>query len=388
MSTRSRLVVLGLMCATLLASPAPAQEGNAATSPTDLRIEELNRALGVRDQVIRNLITRIEQLESAVNALEGVRPAAAAAQAAPVAAPVAVPVAASFPAAQDQQLIRAAFERTLIDRGGLLLPPGKLEFEPSLSYAHSSSENLVIDGFTIFPVLVIGDIVSERLRRDTMTASLSARLGLPWRSQLEVRLPWIAEDSSRLLGDGEEIRIRDQGPGDFEIALSRDLPLLFGRGPQLLGSVRWKSTTARDPFGLDEETQIPFGTGFQSLTASVTGVSVLDPAVFFSTLSYTHTYAATRDGNRIAPGRRYGLQMGMALALNLETSLSLGFEQSFSRRTRFNYEVVPGTYVNSGTLSLGLSRAFPSGRSFNTTLAIGMSEDSPDLQLAFSTPFR
>lgn len=383
--SRHTIGVAGALLLAMLAGSAMVHAGDApANLSTDQRIEELSRALNVRDQVIRNLITRMEQLESAVNGMAGRNTASTAAQDAQVAA--AMPTSRS--ATQDQQLIRAAFERTLIDRGGLLLPSGAYEFEPTISYAHSSSENLVIDGFTIFPVLVVGDIVSERLRRDTMTASISARLGLPWKSQIEVRVPWILEDSSRFQGDGEEIRIRDQGVGDLEVALSRDLPRIFGRGPQLLGSLRWKATTARDPFGLDPEKQIPFGTGFQSLTASLTGVSVLDPAVFFSTLSYTHTYAATREGNRIAPGRRYGLQMGMALALNLETSLSLGFEQSFTRRTRFNYEAVPGSYVNTGTLSLGLSRAFANGRSFNTSLAVGMSEDSPDLQLAFSAPLR
>jgi hypothetical protein len=369
-ASAARLAVLALVLHVPLVS---AQE--AETAGAHAQIEELKRAIGVRDQVIRNLIGRIENLERSV---AGAQTPVSAADAAPAAQP---PV-------EDQQLIRAAFERTLIDRGGLLLPPWRFELEPATSYAHSSSEDLVIDGFTIFPVLVVGDIFSERLRRNTLTTSLTARLGLPWSSQLEVRAPYLYEDVSRLSGDGQERKISDHGFGDLEIALSRDLPRFFGTGPQLLGSLRWKTVTARDPFGLDPETELPFGSGFQTLTASLTGVSVLDPVVFFGTLSYTETLADRKGGRRIEPGDRIAVQLGMALALNLETSLSLAFEHSFNERTRLDGVEVPGTFVNTGTMSIGLSRTFPSGRAFDASLAIGLSEDSPDLQLGLSMPFR
>jgi hypothetical protein len=380
-------IVRTITCVALsaLASTVSAQDPG---SNTDAQIEELRRSLGVRDQVIRNLITRIEQLERSLPAATS--PAAGAAAvggAAPAAPPPAAPPPAA-PSVEDQQLIRAAFERTLIDRGGLLLRPWSFELEPSTSYSHSSSENLVIDGFTIFPVLVVGDIFSERMRRDTLTTTLTARLGLPWRSQLEIRAPWVHEDISRLTGDGQESKLSDQGFGDLEIALSRDLPRFFGRGPQLLGSLRWKMATARDAFGHDEDQEIPFGSGFETLTASLTGVSVLDPVVFFGTLSFTEALAARKGEQQIDPGDRISLQLGMALALNLETSLSVAFEQAFTARTRLDGIDVPGTYVNTGTMSMGLSRTFPSGRSFDTSLAIGLSEDSPDLQLGFSMPFR
>ena len=117
-------------------------------------------------------------------------------------------------------------------------------------------------------------------------------------------------------------------------------------------------------------------------------MSVLDPVVFFGTLSYTEAFGARKGEQRIDPGDRIGLQLGMALALNLETSLSLAFEQSFNERTRLDGTDVPGTFVNTGTASIGMSRTFPSGRAFDASLAIGLSEDSPDLQLGFSMPFR
>jgi hypothetical protein len=377
---------------------AVAQPTDSAAAPgLGAEIEELRRALAVRDQVIRNLITRIEQLERTIGG-----PASAGAATAP-----AVPVAASAPgaseasaapaaggepgpalAADDQQLIRAAFERTLIERGGLLLPPGTFELEPSLTYSHSSAESLVIDGFTIFPVLVVGDIFSERRQRSTTTMALTTRFGLPWQSQLELRVPLIYEDISRVTGDGEEIKVHDHGHGDLELAWSRDLPRFFGRGPQWLGSLRWKAATAQDPFGPDAEEELPFGSGFETISASLTGVSVLDPVVFFGTLSYTEAVGDHKGGFRINPGDTTGLQFGMAIALNLETSVSVIFDQSSTERTTLDGVDVPGTYVNAGTLSIGATRSLPSGRSIGTNLVIGLSEDSPDLQVGFAMPFR
>ncbi|MGH8286456.1 MAG: hypothetical protein ACRETT_11900, partial [Steroidobacteraceae bacterium] len=377
-------VLLALAC-----SFAVAQE-----QTTGAQIEELKQAISVRDQVIRNLITRIEQLERAVSAIEGGSVAVAETPAPAAAEPGepgeeggrtggAVPVREE----DDQRLIRAAFERTLIERGGLLLPAWTFELEPSMSYAHSSSENLVIDGFTIFPVLIVGDVFSERRRRNTLTTTFTARLGLPWRSQLALRVPYVFEDESRLTGDGEELKRSDRGFGDVELALSRELPQFFGAGPSLLASLRWKMVTAEDPFGIDEN-DIPFGNGFHTLSASLTGVSVLDPVVLFGSLTYTEALSADKGGLRIDPGESLAVQLGMAVALNLETSVSFAFEQSFTGRTRVDGAEVPGTYVNTSTLSIGMSRAFPSGFAFDTNLAIGLSEDSPDLQLNFAAPLR
>jgi hypothetical protein len=82
------------------------------------------------------------------------------------------------------------------------------------------------------------------------------------------------------------------------------------------------------------------------------------------------------------------LQFGTALALNLDTSINFAFGQQFTRRTEVAGLELPGSYVNTGTLSIGVSRVLASGRSLDGSLAIGLSEDSPDLQLMLSMPFR
>jgi hypothetical protein len=371
-------ILLGCMA---LAGVCQAQEATTQRTGVDSAIEDLKREIAVRDQVIRNLIQRIERLESAVgtNAPEVARGQPTM--------PQTRTQEVEAEQQQDAERLRAAFERTLIDRGGLVLPKWTWEIDTGLNYGHSSSEALTIDGFTVYPVLIVGDIVSERVRRDTFGTSVGVRVGLPWQTQVDVRVPYTYENSSRVSAAGEERTLSDHGLGDVELGISR--PLWHSRGGtfDLLGALRWKTTTGQDPFGLAED-RVPFGTGFHALSASITAVTAQDPMVFFGTLTYTNDLPTRKGGRSINPGDSFGLQLGTALAVNLDTSLSFGFQQQFTNRTRVDGAAIPGSYVNTSSFSINLSHAFASGRAIDTGLVIGLSEDSPDLQLNVSVPFR
>jgi hypothetical protein len=379
----SAKIITALTALAMLPAGVEAAEGADAADP----IAQLKQQLGVRDQVIRNLIRRIEQLEESVEGLQGQAVTVAKEEKSRVETRPTQEEKVAEAAELDLNRLNAAFQRTLIDRGGLVLPSGTFEIDAGVSYSHSSSEALTIDGFTIFPVLIVGDVVSERVRRDTMTATATARLGLPWELQAEFRVPYIRDESSRLSGSGEERKLSGSGLGDVELALSRQLWSSSNGGLDVLGTLRWKTATGQDAFGASTE-QLAFGSGFNALSASMTAVSVLDPVVFFGGLSYTKSLADDKAGLRIAPGDGIGLQFGTALALNLDTSINFAFAQQFTRRTEVNGLEIPGSHLNTGTLSIGLSRVLMSGTSFDTSLSIGLSEDSPDLQLAFSMPFR
>lgn len=371
-----------LFCVCLLAGGgANAQEPVSGPSETDKSIAELKRELGVRDQVIRNLIQRIEQLERAVMQLRGGEAST------PAPPPTVAQTQAPPTPEQDIERIRAAFERTLIDRGGLTLPKWAWEVDTGLNYGHSSSEALTIDGFTVYPVLIVGDIVSERVRRDTLGLSVTARLGLPWQTQVDLRIPYSYENSARVSADGQEDSLTDQGIGDIELGFSRPLWRSGGGTVDLLGALRWKMTSGRDPFELTED-RVPFGTGFHVFSGSVTAVTAQDPMVFFGTLTYSKDLPAIKNGQHIDPGDGYGLQLGAALAVNLDTSMSFSYQQQFNRRTRVDGVSAPGSFINTGSLSLGFTHALDSGKTLDTSLVIGLTEDSPDLQLNISMPFR
>jgi len=357
------------------------------------RVQRLEQELQLRDQIIRNLLDRVNALEDKqtkpTSESETVSPAPGQQQQ-PQSEPPLPAVAPVMPPAEDrlaQLRASAAFERTLIQRGGLLLPPYIWELEPSLSYSHSSSDHVVIDGFTVAQVLVVGDIFNERVDHDIFQAALTTRLGLPGDSQVELRVPYAKVREKVYNAQSQESSSETMALGDIELAYSHQ----FRRGDDTeasyLGSLRWKLATGDDPFEVDQHTAT-FGSGYQSLQATSTAILTSDPVVFFGGLSYTANLPVNKSAGRIDPGDSYGFQAGVALSLNMDTSLSIGWEQRFTQNTEVDGQEIPGSYLNSGSLSFGVSHTTFSGRTYDVNANIGLTRDSPDAQITLAVPFR
>jgi hypothetical protein len=392
-------VHVALLCTFVVARVAAAEE--ALVDPTPGAEKAVAHDHETSDQAtIRLLLERVAALEARVAELEGGtrRPetesaAAAERQVDQAAAAPGEPKPASQPppelvASADEQnpLIRAAFQRTLIERGGLLLPPRTIDIDTSVRYLNSSTERVVIDGFTILPVLVVGDIVSERVRRELTETSATARIGLSHGLQVDIRVPVARQTQSVITADNKEETARESGLGDVEVALSRQLRHSGGRGPDVLGSLRWKTTTGANSLALDGG--LVLGTGYDSLATSVTAVKVLDPAVLFGGLSYTYSLPTEAAAGKLQPGNSYGFNVGLAIALNLNTSLSFTYEQQFVHRSVLNESAILGSDLSTGVFSVGASVGLNDTRSLNFSMGVGVTEDSPDLLLNFSVPLR
>ena len=102
------------------------------------------------------------------------------AQPTPSAAPVTASAEAA-PAVEEAKEALAEPEETApptaaqVERGGLLIGAGRQEVEYRLSYAHFSSNTIFIEGVAILPVIVVGEIAVERLRRDILIGSWAWR---------------------------------------------------------------------------------------------------------------------------------------------------------------------------------------------------------------------
>src|SRR5688572_10179692 len=131
-------------------SPAPgAQTPVPALTPADV-IAQIEQAFGVRDKVLNTLLQRIEALERELATLRAAAgtptaeatPAATNVLDAPASpqAPAATPPARSELYEEEERLARAALERALVARGGLLLPRWTLEVEQNATYYNASSD--------------------------------------------------------------------------------------------------------------------------------------------------------------------------------------------------------------------------------------------------------
>lgn len=377
----------------------------AQESATPTAANDLQTAIEQRDRVIQNLLQRVATLEKQVKALEG--NVAGAGSVGPVesrALTAATQPERSAPSQEydkEEELARAALDRALLSHGSLLLRPGTIEFDNGMTYSNASSDRLQINGFTVNPVLIIGDIVSERTERDVILSSLTARMGLPHDLQLDVRVPYGYQSERVLTADNKKTSQRFLGLGDLEVGVTRQLRHGRGHGVDILGAFRWKSTTGPDPYDVTSPQPATLGTGFNSLQGSLTAVKSSDPLVFFGSLSYAANLSATKliqtsgpDGqSQLTPehlklGNTIGFQVGTALAVNPETSLNFALDQQFTRSTSLNGQSLPGTYLSVAYFRVGTSYIYAPGRSVDLGLGIGLSRGAPNFQFSANYQLR
>jgi hypothetical protein len=352
--------------------------------------EEMQRQLEERDQLIRDLQRRVEALEQKVQAQSSNTPGAThrpdSSGAAETAAPQAgTSQAAPRPAVQSEPSDVAedetarALERTLVREGGLVLPPGSVEVEPSLLYTFRGSRGL---GIVSLPSGA--QIADNDLKQDRLEAIAAVRAGLPWGAQAGIRLPYVwtrAEASTAALGLSQT----DQHSawGDVELELTKQLIEEHGRIPALLASVNWKPVT-----GDFEPGRLSAGHGFPSIQAGLTAVKRQDPLVFFGGVSYIGYQSHNYSGNDIEPGDGAALRFGAILAASPDTSLRASIELSRYGNTRLNGASVPGSDLVLGVLELGVSTLLTDKTLIDFNLGVGITSDAPDFRIGLSLPMR
>jgi len=285
-------------------------------------------------------------------------------------------------------------------RGGLLLPQGTLEVENSTSYFNSTSDRININGFAILPVLVVGDISSQRIRKNLLLPTFTTRLGLPGRFQFESYIPYGYENFSTVDANNAQTSQSTFGLGDIAFGVSRQLVYEHTKWPDLLANVRFKTTTGVDSFNLNSS-QTALGTGFYAVQGNLTAAKANDPVVFFGNLAYTanlngtHSVQSTDSNGQpvtiaghFQPGDAIGFQLGSILALNPETSMTIGWDQRFTRATSLNGIQIPASNLVEGSLRLGMSYLYAPGRTVDLSFGVGLTPDTPNLQFSVGLPFR
>jgi len=402
-----KLLVIALCVVPAIAqTTTPANKASAAAqAPLDPADAKLQEALRERDAIIRNLLERVQELEWRVNGGFTTRPvdysssgrAAADALTKAVTSPAYSAVANAGYDLEERQASEA-LDRALLVRGGLLVPPGTLEIDHTTSYFSSSSDHLTVNGFALLPILVVGDITSERLRKDVLIPTFTTRLGLPWKMQGDMSIPYGYELIRTVDANNKETSQSTFGLGDISVGASRQLTFEKGKLPDLLANLRFKTVTGVDSFDL-QSSQTALGTGFYSISGNLTAAKSSDPVVFFSNISYTNNLAGRHtipDPNdpgstmigHFRPGGQIGFQLGSILAMNPETSFTLGWDQRFTFSTSLNGQRIPASYLVEGTLRLGTTYVYAPGKMVDLSFGVGLTPDTPNLQFSVGFPLR
>jgi len=386
-------------------TPATETAQAQAKDPVDLKLQE---ALRERDAIIRNLLERVNELEWRVNggftsaAKLDERPAITGSANSRVINSLTSTNTVVSTATYDttERQATEALDQALIVRGGLLLPSGTLEIDNTTSYFSASSDHLSINGFALLPILVVGDISSRRVREDFLLPSFTARLGLPHKFQMDFLVPYGYESIRTVDSLNVQTSATSFGLGDISAGVYRQLTTEHGRMPDMLANVRFKSTTGKDSFSLTSS-EVALGTGFNAVQGNLTVAKSSDPVVFFGNLSYTgnlpadHTVSANDPTNpdakttgHFTPGGAVGFQLGSILALNPEVSMTVGWDQRFTRSTQLNGLDIPASYLVEGTLRLGTSYVYAPGKIVDLSFGVGLTPDTPNLQFSVGVPFR
>ena len=309
----------------------------------------------------------------------------------------------------------------LFEQPGVLTPRGKFVFEPSLQFGYSSSNRVALVGYTVIPALLIGLVDVREIKRNTVTATVGARMGLTNRLEIDAKIPYVYRSDatvSREIFTGTAVEnvfsTSGKGMGDAELGLRYQLNNGGADKPYYVASLRFKSRTGRDPFsvvtdctrrcigpnatGTGLPLDLPTGSGFYSIQPGLTWLFPSDPALFFGSVSYLHNFKRS-DVSRtvlggeqeflgdIEPGGIVGFNFGMGLGLNEKASLSLGYDHSSIGRTRQAGRTVPGSVrTQLGTLLLGYSYRLSERRSLNVSVGVGVTRDTPDVSLTVRLP--
>lgn len=298
----------------------------------------------------------------------------------------------------------------LFEQPGVLTPKGKFVFEPSFQYAYSTSNRVVLVGYTIIPAIVIGLIDVREVKRTSITTTLAGRYGLGNRAEMEFRLPYVLRNDDTVgrplaTGAASDTAFNAKGHdiGDIELVGRYQLNDGGADKPYFISSLRFKTRTGKDPFEVNTEgitglqDELPTGSGFYGLQPALTVLYPSDPAVLFGTVSYLHSFA--RDNvtalnnntptfiGKVAPGGVIGVNFGMGLALNEKSSFSIGYEHSLVLHTKVNGQIPAGNVrLQLGTLLLGFSHRLSEKQTVSFSLGAGLTSDTPNVTLTFRLP--
>lgn len=364
-------IVLAGFALTLVAGAASAQ---------DSRVEELERQLHERDKVMLELLHRIETLEQRVGVQRVARDAADAPD---------TPDAPKTESADDVKqapgavivtagMAERALERSLSREGALLLPRGVLEIEPSFAYARRE------DATPSF-VFSDGDVLAGQSERnaDQFLVGFSARLGLPWDSQLEIGIPysWRQVETETNLGFApiDSTSSSGDGLGDLRVGFAKTLLREGLWRPDIVGRVTWDTDTGRSGTN-----GVSLSGGFHEIRGSLTAIKRQDPVVFLGSLAYQHTF----EQGDIQPGEVYSVSLGGAFALSPETSMRLFLSGAYRSETKLLGNPIDGSDQVIGSFVIGASTLLAPGILLNASLGIGLTDDAEDVSLMFSIPIR
>jgi len=345
---------------------------------------------------------------------ESTAPAASAPSAGGESAPI------TGPSAEEQQA-RQVVETapTLSSVGGVLTPKGQIVIDPSFEYDYWSQNQLGVNGFQIIPGITFGNIFVTRFEQNISTAAVTVRGGVTDRLELNAKFPFVynAGSTSSLIPLGTAAQLlsvsaNGSGIGDIQAGGSYQINSGENGWPIFVGNLLFKTVTGTSPFQVPITTlndpngqflsgtpkRLATGTGFYTLTPSVTVLLPTAPGVLFANLQFQHNLARTqpiqdRQGGpptqvNLQPGESPALTFGIGFALNDRAALTLSYQQTHVFTAYANGQAITGSPYSFGTFNFGLGYQISQSTRLNLSVGIGAGANTPAAKVLVEVPYR
>jgi hypothetical protein len=341
----------------------------------------------------------------------------AAASPAPPAEGESAPI--SGPSAEEQQA-RQVVETapTLSTVGGVLTPKGEIVIDPSIEYDYWAQNQLGVNGFQIIPGITFGNVIATRFEQNITTAAVTGRWGVTDRLELNAKVPLVynAGSTNDLIASGSSATLSSvsatgTGLGDIQFGASYQVNSGESGWPIFVGNFLFKTVTGVSPFQVPIITQsgpngqlagapqkLATGTGFYTLSPSLTVLLPTAPGVLFANLQLQHNLARTQPIQNLAggpatpvnlqPGESPAITFGIGFALNDRAALTLSYQQTHVFTAYANGQPITGSPYSFGTFNFGLGYQISQSTRLNLSVGIGAGPNTPAAKVLFELPYK
>jgi hypothetical protein len=254
-----------------------------------------------------------------------------------------------------------------------------MEIQPFFNYIRRENFSPSLIGNDAGQLVGVG---LANIKRDEFDTGLFFRAGLPFESQLELRLPARIVSQTNIIPQAASVNDTSRtgaGLGDISVGIAKTLFHEDGWLPDLVGRFTWDSAS-----GNIANNDVLTGTGFNEFRASLTALKRQDPLAFTGRFDYQ----ATLKKNDIERGDQYSFSLGASLAASPYTSLSLSLQQTWREKTQIANINAPGSDAVQSIMNFGLTTRVSRKLFFIVNGGIGLTDASPDYLINVSLPYR
>jgi hypothetical protein len=302
-------------------------------------------------------------------------------------------------------------QETNLSSLGINLISNKFTIELTQSYVHSTTNQLFIEGFGVIPILVVGNVTVQQVRKDIFILTTALRYKVTDRLQAETRLPFeymIIRQSepaglaaNAVVSPSQDKLGYENGLGDVTFGLNYSIKDEGLNSPALLAGLTFKGRNGRDIFDSpDPALHPPIGSGFFSLGGTLSASKTSAPAIVFGSVGYSHAFPrhnvvfiptngpATATLIDFNPGDNFNLSMGLAISLNYNFTLNMSYAQSVNFSSKINGRTLGNSATDAITLRLGGTWRFSTKTSADVGISFGVTPDAPDFRLDIRLPWK